>query len=68
MKNLTDLQEEFIKLLESRFEVEPEQIGIFSEEQIPYFNSLFQVEEHLKAIKEQYKFRDTLDEPEAIPL
>jgi len=68
MKNLTDLQQEFINLLESRFQVEPSQIGIFDEEKIPYFENLFQVEEHLKEIKQQYGFRDSLDEPEALPL
>lgn len=58
---LTNLQQIFIDLLEERFELSLDQLRI-TEEQIPYFNNLGQVEEHLNYYKKELGLRDTRDE------
>jgi hypothetical protein len=59
MKELTELQKEFINLLDIRFGIEPIQIDM---DEIPEFDSLFQIEEKLGEIKEEYNFRDSSEE------
>lgn len=58
MKKLTDLQEQFIKKLDERFGLTPQQVEI---DEIPYFESLFRVEDFLTQLKEKWGFRDTRD-------
>lgn len=57
---LTDLQQTFIDLLEARFELSLYQLRI-TEEQIPYFTNLAQVEQQLDYYKKTLGLRDTRD-------